>query len=204
MEKQYFRQRLTKLRENWAAEKEDGTRNLNLKLGQIKERLNRLTDAYLDKDVDKATFEERKRSLLLDQKAVEENLLALKNSTGPDRIEKFLEHAEMPRLSHESGFPDEKRQMLKIFTSNRQVDGKNVNLEPSLAFEAVGSRFKNTGCDPRQDIPRIWDALLETSLKLNSAGQLPDLLDLLPHKDNSMNATKVKGAKLASVGMLPT
>jgi hypothetical protein len=111
-------------------------------------------------------FEERRTALILDQKSVEECLSNLKKANGPDRLEKFFELAGNAWLSHEKAFHEEKREMLKIFTSNRQLDRQNLYLKPSIPFQEIADRFKNTHCDQQQDIPQT---------KLNLAGQLPDL-----------------------------
>src|ERR1039458_7891732 len=82
-EKDYFKARILTMRETWTSRREDETRNLNVRLGQIKDRLNRLTDAFLDNDLDKIMFEQRKKALLLDQKAAEESLTRLSRPNRP-------------------------------------------------------------------------------------------------------------------------
>lgn len=174
-EKQFFKKKVSKLRENWATQRENEIQNLKLKLGQIKDRLNRLTDAYLDNALDKVMFEERKKSLLFDQKAVEESLLADQNQSRPDRLEKFLELAGNAWLSYQSAISEEKREMLNIFTSNRRVEGKKLYLEPSIPFQSIVNRTKNDDCSRQPDTPRTLDRLLDNLAKLNAASQLPDL-----------------------------
>jgi len=173
----YFKTRIMTLRNDWTTRQEDETRSLKLRLDQIKDRLNRLTDAYLDQALDKTMFEERKKSLLIDQKAVEDSLTNLQRngSQGPNRLEKFLELVGSASLSHELASDEEKREMINILTSNRQVDGKKLVLEPSLPFQEVANRFKNATCAPERAIPRTWDRLLAILSKLNTAGQLPDM-----------------------------
>ena len=46
---------------------EDAIKGLTLKLGQIEDRLNRLTDAYIDRLVEKDIFEQRKTALLAER-----------------------------------------------------------------------------------------------------------------------------------------
>jgi hypothetical protein len=152
-EKAYFKARLLTMRETWATHQEDETRNLKVRLGQIKDRLNRLTDAFLDNDIDKIMFEERKKALLLDQKEVEANLAGLirYGRTTPDKVEKFLELAANPVLSHELAFPDEKREMVNILTSNRQVHANTLTLTPSIAFVELANRSKTTCCEAQAD-----------------------------------------------------
>jgi DNA invertase Pin-like site-specific DNA recombinase len=176
-EKAYFRPKVLKMRETQTGRLEEETKSQLLKLGQVKDRMNRLTDAYLDQSLDKAMFEERKKGLLLEQKATEECLTNLKRGGAQhfDRLERFLELAGNAWLSYQLAFPEEKREMLEMATSNRLVALKNVELEPSLAFQPLRNRFQNTGCDLQRDIPRTWDKILGSLAALNSKGLLPDL-----------------------------
>lgn len=186
-EKEYFRSRLPEMRAAWATQREDEIRSLTLRLDQVKDRLNRLTDAYLDQALDKTAFEERKKGLLQDQKTIEENLTNLRRAdqAGPSRLEKFLELAGSASLSHELALPDEKRELVNILTSNRQVAGKNVALEPSLPFREIVNRFENSSCPQERAIPRTWDRLLGVLSRLNAAGQLPDLPAIFARRDQN-------------------
>jgi len=91
-------------------------------------------------------------------------------------------------LSHEKAFPEEKREMFKIFTSNRQLDRKNLNLKPSIPFQEIADRFKNPHCDPHQDIPRTWDRILRVLAKLSFVGQLPDLSTIFHSREKPITA----------------
>jgi site-specific DNA recombinase len=176
-EVKYFKAKILKLKTTWATQQEDETRNLNVKLGQIKDRLNRLTDAYLDGALDKMMFEERKKSLLMDQRATEANLANLvhNGNATPTRLENFLELAGNAGLSHAIALPEERRDMVNTFTSNRLVDGKNIDLKPSLPFQEIANRPQFDYCTPEQDIPRTWDRIIEVLTTLNTQGLLPDL-----------------------------
>jgi DNA invertase Pin-like site-specific DNA recombinase len=173
----YFKAKILKMKKDWETRQEDDTRNLNMKLGQIKDRLNRLTDAYLDAALDKEMFEARKKSLLIDQKATEANLanLVRDGRAAPTKLDKFLELAGNAGLSHAIALPEERRDMIKIFTSNRFVNGKKVDFKPSLSFQEIVNRPNFDYCDQRQDIPRTWDKILDTLAALNSQDLLPDL-----------------------------
>jgi len=139
-------------------------------------------------------FEERKKSLLLDQKTAEENLRKVKDENGknPEKLEKFLELVGSAWLSHEAAFPEEKREMVTVFTSNRQIEGKKVELKPSIPFQEIANRFQNIACDPERTIPRIWDSLLDSLAKLNTCGELPDLSALSGFKKYDETASEAK------------
>jgi DNA invertase Pin-like site-specific DNA recombinase len=179
-EREYYKARILKLKTTWASRREDETKNLNLKLSQNKDRLNRLTDAYLDQALDKVMFEERKKSLLLEQKTVEEKLANVTRSNGssPDQLERFLELAGDAWLSHKKAIPEDAREILNIFTSNRLAEGQKIDLKPSIFFQEIVNRPKIDGCAPERDIPRTWDRILDILARLNTQGLLPDLSSL--------------------------
>ena len=176
-EREYYKSRISTLKTTWASRQEEQTKNLNLKQSQIKDRLNRLTDAYLDQALDKVMFEERKKSLLLEQKTVEEYLanVTRNNGSSPEKIEIFLELAGNAWLSHQMATPEDAREMLNIFTSNRQVEGQKIDLKPSISFQEIVNRPQIQSCAPERAIPRTWDKILDTLATLNSRGELPDL-----------------------------
>jgi hypothetical protein len=101
--------------------------------------------------------------------------LARNGRATPTKLEQFLELAGKAELSHAIALPEERRDMLKIFTSNRWVEGKNVDFKPSLPFQEIVNRPELTCCDQQQDIPRTWDRIFDTLAALNSQDLLPDL-----------------------------
>ena len=176
-EKAHFMIFLEANRRAWITRRNEEVTSLNLRLIQIKDRLNRLTDAYLDGILDKKMFEERKTALLLDLKGIEDQLDSIEqtNGTSPDKVGKFLELAEKAGLSYQLGNPEERREILRIFTSNRIVDTKILYLKPSIAFETLQNRPRISNCDPSRDGPRTLDPILNDLTKLSLTGQLPDL-----------------------------
>jgi hypothetical protein len=95
----------------------------------------------------------------LEQEAVEERIgeLRVGGTTIPDRIGQHLELTRSLYPSYILAVADEKREILKIATSNLWVDRKNVAVElqnPFLLFLQIANRSKNAYCDPCRDIPR--------------------------------------------------
>jgi len=162
-EKDYLRQKVTSIRSKWETDRAAAISALELQIHQNNDRLNRLTDAYIDRLIDKDIFEERKKALLLEQQGLQEKLSTL----GQDdqqiskHINDFLELAGSAYLSYKLKLPDEKREFLRIITSNRQVDGKNVNLMLTSPFDEVLKRRKKAIGGPERDLPRTWDKLLD-------------------------------------------
>jgi hypothetical protein len=83
-----IRRKIHALRENWDGERDREIRAVALELGNLRERLNRLTDAYLDHMVDKQAFEERRMNLLFEEKAIEDQMREIKDGKHslPDRL----------------------------------------------------------------------------------------------------------------------
>lgn len=170
-ERVYIRQKVASLKEEWVKEQESAITTLNLRLSQIQERMSRLTDSYIDRIIERDVFEERKTALLMERKDLEEkrDQMQREGHLIPDRLAEFLELAGSAYLSYKLMLPSEKREFLKIATSNRQVEEKNVLLTPSFPFEEVANRSKNTNSTPERDRPRTlekcsqeaWDRLLE-------------------------------------------
>lgn len=202
-EKDYFRPKVLEMREKWASQVDDEIQGQALIQSQIKDRLDRLTDAFLDQSIDKATFEERKTKLLLEKKATEERLAELRSNAAQrmDRLENFLELSQRAWLSYRLCFPEEKREILEIITSNRLVTGKDVDFKPSLAFAPLVNRFKNTDGDPQRDIPRTWDVILARLDELNKQGLLPDLSIIPGFSDSHENASMNENSDDDCIGL---
>jgi len=176
-EKKCLQHIVVELRKTWTNERDEEGKNLDLQLSQIKHRLTRLTDAVLDGLIDKTTFEERKKSLIHQEKTVKENLTQLDQCSQRQSggLEQFLELASNAWLSYEWASPEEKRELVNILTSNRTAHGKKVDLRPSIPFEDIVNRFQNEDCSPYRYIPRTFEHIIKNLYRLEILGKLPDL-----------------------------
>jgi hypothetical protein len=166
LEKAYFLSRLSRLKENWETEREATKGTLELRLRQLQDRLARLTDAYLDQVIERPLFEERKAALLAERVDVEERLrqLGAPNASVPDRVAEFLELAGSAYQRYKMALTEEKRDLLKIITSNRWVHGKQVELTLKKPFDLVATRSQNANGGPYRDRPRTLDSLWQQLL----------------------------------------
>lgn len=164
----YLQSKISQLKENWDKQKEDLVKSTSFRLGQLQDRLGRLTDAFIDGAVEREIFEERKTAFLSERKDLEEKLAGLRNGSQsvPDELAQFLELLKSAYLQYEMGLPDEKRDLLKILTSNRLVDGKNVEFELALPFNEVANRFEDSNTPPYRDTPRTLDRLFLKLVKV--------------------------------------
>ena len=144
-------------------ERDSALRALQLQLSQAKDRLARLTDAYLDQVIERDLFEQRKAALFGEQKDVEAKILELetKGEELPQHLVEFLELAGSAWLLYKSSEPEEKRDLLTIVTSNREVYARSVDLVLSEPFQLVANRREDTNGAPYRDRPRTLDRLFK-------------------------------------------
>jgi len=160
-EKKYLEERIRALKQRWIDEKEQLITNANVKLQQVSERLERLTDAYLDRAIERDIFEERKATLLFERREIQESLEELKNGTRslPDELQKFIELAGSAYSLYESATVHKKRELVKLITSNLMLDRKNVEFSFQIPFREVAERERNDDCRPSKDLARTLDVL---------------------------------------------
>jgi site-specific DNA recombinase len=164
----YLRQQMLVMRSEQGHQQEQAVQALQLRLSGIDDRVGRLTDAYIDRLIDKELFEERKAALLLERRDVDDQLtdwMGGKRNVA-EELAKFLERADSAYLAYKQGILLEKRQLLDSLTSNRLVEGKTPIITLAFPFEELANRFENQGGGASRDIPRTWNALLPRLLSL--------------------------------------
>jgi hypothetical protein len=147
---------------------EDAINSLKLKLGQIDDRLNRLTDAYIDRLVERDIYEQRKTALLAEHLETLEALTGWEsgNRNVADELLKILERANTAYSAYKAAIMLEKREMVDSLTSNRVLNGKLLEVTPSSPFDLIATRSKAVDGSPRRDIHRTWKRLLPMMLNL--------------------------------------
>lgn len=141
-ERRFLKQELGRIAVDGQAAKMDAVRSLDLRLRQLDDRLGRLTDAYIDRLLERQLFEERKKALLSERVDLESQL---SNWQGGRRnpaqeLSDYLERADSAYLAYKQALPSEKRDLVDTLTSNRMVGGKNVVVMLSLPFSEIAKR----------------------------------------------------------------
>jgi len=137
-----------------------------LQIAQINDRMERLTDALIDRLIDQSTFNARKRSLMLEKLEIEQNLENLDNiASERENVFKFLELIKNLTSTYEIANEAEKRQIVEFASSNRLVDGKKVSLEPSDALLASQSLAGVLCGGPQRDTSRTFSQKLASQMK---------------------------------------
>ena len=102
-----------------------------MQVAQIEDRLKRLTDALVDRVIERGEYAERKESLLIEKAKVSETLERRKLLPDAQTVRKFLERIKSLTVTYGMAENDEKRSIVQLATSNRLVFRKNVVVEPA-------------------------------------------------------------------------
>jgi DNA invertase Pin-like site-specific DNA recombinase len=171
-ERQYFEDAIKLLKTNWFAEKEKHVTALSVKREQVTERLNRLTDAFLDQAIERELYEEKKTALLFERRGVEDQLSSFKTNQRsiPDELQQFLELAGDMYSLYKTASVEKKRRLLKTVTSNCTIRDKTLDFAFTIPFRTLANREIYTDGGPSKGIHRTWDALLDSLVAQSRAG----------------------------------
>ena len=141
-ERRYLQQELERMRGNAAVHREETITSLKLRLAQMEDRLNRLTDAYIDRLIEQDLFEARKKALLSERLDLEAQTSSWQGGKRDlsEELAKFIERADSACLAYKSGSVEEKRDLLDSITSNCSVDGKLPIIMLRLPFSIIAER----------------------------------------------------------------
>lgn len=161
-ENRYIHQLIKEQYQNAAKFKEAQTKALALQLEQLRSRLSKLTDVYIDGTLEKELYLEKKNSLVVEERAVKERLNTLDEAEQKilQRVEQFLELVNSFYLSYKLATPEEKRDLVKIVTSNFEIEGKTVLIKLNYPFQIIADRQKDTCGGPQRGLDRTMSLLL--------------------------------------------
>ena len=154
---------LADMQRDWKHKQKELQQRITLHVSQLEHKLERLTDAYLERAIDRDTFEKRKGELLVQIR--EQEIQAGKISTQKallfKKAEKFLERVKSLKKSFEIQNTAFRRKLLKSVTSNLSTTGKNLMIAMKSPFHELANRaFCEFGALARN---RTW---ILTSAKL--------------------------------------
>jgi len=138
-----------------------------LRLDEIRSRLGRLTDAFLDGNIDKSIFDARKAALLNDEQRMRETICDLEagNDRGLERLKQFLELVQNAPVAYENANPSEKCELVKSLLSNLTLIDKRVDVTLNPEVEMIANRPKISCSSPSQGIHRTWNSILKKLLE---------------------------------------
>ena len=145
--------------ESASKEEKDLMVGIRLNLDQLDARLGRLTDAYIDRIVDKEMFEERKNGLLHERASLNDRLDDLASGTVSlqSKVANFLELIRDLSTNENSVTREEKCDLALKVTSNLGVNAKYLDIAWRPLFAPIAFRFSDTSSPPQRDTPRTFE-----------------------------------------------
>lgn len=140
------------------------TARLQAAVGDVTARLNRLVDLYVEGGIAKDLFETRQQALVVERSKLDESLELVRNA--PRTLAKVLEIVIERAASARDQFdereaPEDKRALLDELTSNRSVNGKNVEFTLAPAYEELARQREFFSCALEQDVPRTCGKIVK-------------------------------------------
>jgi len=181
-EKEYVQHWFAKARVGQEAGRAQELEATRMRLVELRDRLARLTDAYIDGAIDKGILEERRGGLHLEEAGLKQKIASLEAGQATDlaRLEEFLELSESASNLYRKAIPLEKREFVRKLTSNLGVDGENVYVALRRSVQLIANRQEVSSSSLHRGVHRTWGLLLTTLLKLFN--ESPEL-EIAPHAD---------------------
>lgn len=164
-----FKAEIARQVEQWRSREAAEVESYRLELAAVRDRLNRLTDAFVDGLIDKATFDARKEANLFRRKDLEARLAEAGMDKLPKRAVKLFELAGAALIQYKSGIDAEKRELLQNVSLNRRVAGKNVDFSLAPAFQLIANRAAVLCSSPYRNEVRTFQSLVQEIFKLIQA-----------------------------------
>lgn len=141
---------------------EEHRRSVDLQHRQIRDRLSRLTDAYLEGTVEKELYVEKKNNLLMEEQACRDRLSNIERDQSfiLKRVEGILEQANSAYSSYKEGLFEDRRDLVQTTTSNFIVEHKTVSIKLYFPFQLIAERQEQPTGSPYRDLARTLSALL--------------------------------------------
>jgi DNA invertase Pin-like site-specific DNA recombinase len=143
---------LASTEQNWVKTQEELLTSLSLQCGQIRQKIERLTDCYVDEGLEKDVFLNRKEMLLTELKGKESTKNDLHRGKEKifQKVKNFLEFSKSLKKSYENGNSDEQRQLAQITTSNLVIEGKKLMISMASPFLELAERHFLTSSAPQR------------------------------------------------------
>lgn len=203
-EYRFLQKEAAKESEKLLAQSESSKRQLLLNQDQVKDRLSKLADAYVDGVFDKETYLEKKNALIFEEQSLKEKLANFSERSAETikQFELFLELANSAYLSYKGAKPEDRRELVKITTSNFLAERKSVLVKLKIPFQELALRPAFTSGSPYREttrtLRRLYQNLSKYFQNLDTSKDDDSFLNYLnsaPTKkitDNSINLKQYK------------
>ena len=156
---------LKKKKANWQSESMKLLRASELRLASVHDKMQRLTDAYLEGVLDKEIFEQKKTALQLERAAINRQILEFQSGDRSYlvRREKIVELIKTAYSLYKSEILEEKREVVDKVMSNRTASGKTLDITLKFPFSEIVQRRGVAFGGAQRGATRIfWEKLISS------------------------------------------
>ena len=121
---------------------------LRAKVADLHERIGRLTDLYVEQDIDRDAYLERKRALMSERKSAEEQIARLERNAAAwlQPMREWIKDAQtLDEIVKTDDLPSKKSSLRKIFGSNLSLKNKEIQFVPAAPYAALRAARQNFG-----------------------------------------------------------
>jgi site-specific DNA recombinase len=147
----------------------------------VEQKIDRVTDAYVDGLLSKEELELKKTALILERQNIERQVSDLEGGKQPGQAtcDKIVELIKTAHLLYENGSDEEKRQLIKEVMSNCTVSAKTLDITVRFPFAKVAKHHDVRFGGPVPGRGRkFWTELLNQLVMIVQGGQSPRDLPL--------------------------
>lgn len=139
---------LKEAQESWLSNEKGVEESIRMQQTKISQKLERLTDAYIENAIDKGQFEEKKENLLVELQGLNHKTSQI---SGQKEIvlrkaKNFLELIKSVKNSYLSAITEEKRKIMKYVTLNLTLQGKRPIITMRSPFYEIANRANFSTC----------------------------------------------------------
>ncbi len=120
--------------------------NLREQVNDFNRKLDRLTDLYIEQDIDRETYLAKRRGLMSEKKSAEEQIAKLEKGSGVwlEPMREWIKDASLlNKIAKIDDLPSKKSSLQKIFGSNLTLRNKKVKEIPSKQWATLCAARKN-------------------------------------------------------------
>jgi site-specific DNA recombinase len=142
IEANLLNQLLEEVKLNWTSSKSKLSEAIKMQEQKVSQKLERLTDAYIENIIDKDAYNKKKGQLLIELKEYQgkNKDIALQKESIFRRANNYLEFLKTVLLSFNSGILEEKRKIIKIITSNLSFSENKLSITIKSPFLELADR----------------------------------------------------------------
>lgn len=140
----------------WSSNHDAVEESLKMQQSKISQKLERLTDAFIDNVIDKDLFEGKKAKLLVELQGFKHKSLNLSDQKEAifKKASKFLELIKSSKKSYLNAINEEKRKIIKSVTSNFVIQGRKPMITMKSPFYEITNRINFLSSALDRNAPR--------------------------------------------------